>query len=178
MSLIKRIHLEMEVLHVRSGRIFSRGFKQKHYLVARCTVRVPLGKAGRVILFDLGYQHSGCCSGHGLVVGRRPGTRAIVVKPPHGAVGQEPPVEVAVGVSLSRRKVAENLTVRRPRPAPAVRVARVESQAEPLALLDHEGVREPVFRPALPAARSFASASGNSRWSGISSLRAAPCCGR
>ena len=53
-------------------------------------------------------------------------------------------------MSLSRRKVAEHLTVRRPRPAPAVRVAGVEGKAEPLALLDHQGVREPVFRPALP----------------------------
>ena len=58
-------------------------------------------------------------------------------------------MEVAVGVSLSRRKVAENLTVRRPRPAPAVRVACVEGKAEPLALLDHQGVREPVFLPTL-----------------------------
>ena len=86
----------------------------------------------------------------GLVVSRRPWPRAVVVETPHSPVGQEPPVEVAVRLALSRREVAQYLAVRRPRPAPAVRVAGVERSAEPLALLDHQSVREPVFRPALP----------------------------
>ena len=70
---------------------------------------------------------------------------AVVVEAPHAAVGQDAPPYPAVRLDVRRRQVAEYLAVRRPGAAPSVRVAGVEREAEALALLDDDGVPEPLL---------------------------------
>ena len=63
------------------------------------------------------------------------GTGPPVVETPRAAVGEDSPAGAAVGKVFRRRKVAQDLAVRRPCPDHVVLVAGVERQAEPLALL-------------------------------------------
>ena len=85
----------------------------------------------------------------GLIVSAGPRPGAVVVEPPHRAVGKYAPPNTAVRGQMGGFQITQNLTVRRVSPPPLVRVPYVKRQAEALALLHDQsagkaGTRLPV----------------------------------
>ena len=77
----------------------------------------------------------------------------MVVQTPHATVGQNTPPDAPIRLDLRRRQIPQYLAVRRPRPAPLIRVPCIQRESKPFALLDNPGV--PVTLPGA-ASRSCA----------------------
>ena len=100
---------------------------------------------GAEVVFFAGVEQ---CGQIGLVVAAGTGPGAVVVETPDAAIGEDAPANAALRLDLGRRKVSEDLAVRRPGPEPFFPVAGVERKTEALALLDHGGVPVTGFRAA------------------------------
>ena len=75
----------------------------------------------------------------GLEVAAGAGPAAVVVEAPESAVGQDAPANVAVGLDVGGRKVAEDLAVGCAGLDSVVAVPGVQGKAEPFALFHYRG---------------------------------------